>query len=270
MTSANAHGRREVSSGPEIRVLQDAEELAREAADLFTGFGNQAQEQRRPFRVCLSGGSTPKRLYETLASPAVSKQVDWKEVEFYFGDERCVPPDHAQSNFALVNAALFRPLGIAADRIFRMRGEAKPEEAAQEYEKLLRDRFGMGSTGWPRFSLLLLGLGEDGHVASLFPDAPELGERRRAVVPTLAPRDPRQRISLTVPVLNEAEAVLFLVAGIGKAEAVRRVLEDTPAGDQHMPASLVRPLKGRLIWLLDRAAASQLRLAKQGIVSHEE
>jgi 6-phosphogluconolactonase len=260
----------EVSAAPEIRVLQDADELAGEAADLFIGFEHQAHVQRRPFRICLSGGSTPKKLYETLASPAVSKQIDWKEVECYFGDERCVPPDHAQSNFALVNAALFRPLGLATDRIFRMRGEAQPEEAAQEYEKLLRDRFMVGLAGWPGFSLLLLGLGEDGHVASLFPGAPELEESRRAVVPTLAPREPRQRISLTLPVLNEAEAVVFLVAGLTKAEAVRRVLEDTPAGDRHVPASLVRPHKGRLIWLLDRAAASQLRLAKQGIVSHEE
>lgn len=256
-------------TAPEIRVLENHEEVAREAAELFLWFGNQAQAQRGNFQVCLSGGSTPNALYETLASPSNAKQLDWGAVECYFGDERCVPSDDPRSNFAMVNAALFRPLRIPSDRIFRMRGEARPDEAAIEYEKVVRDRVRPDASGWPRFALVLLGLGEDAHVASLFPGGPELAESRRAVVPSLVPVEPKQRLTLTVPVLNEGEAVMFLVSGAAKAQAVRKALEG-PAQDRHVPASFIRPSNGRLIWLLDRAAASHLRLAKQTIVSHEE
>jgi len=256
-------------NAPEIRVLEDQEEVAREAAELFVWLGNQPQAQRGMFRVCLSGGSTPKQLYETLAAPSCAKQLDWGRVECYFGDERCVPADDPRSNFAMANAALFRPLRLAGDRIFRMRGEARPDEAAMEYEKLLRERVKGETPGGVRFTLVLLGLGEDAHVASLFPGGPELAESRRAVIPSLAPVEPRQRLTLTVPILNEAEAVMFLVSGSAKAEAVRKALEG-PTDDRQVPASFIRPRTGRLIWLLDRPAASSLRLSKQTIVSHEE
>jgi 6-phosphogluconolactonase len=260
-----------VVTAPEIRVLDDLTELAREAADLFLWMAEQAIGRAGRFRVCLSGGSTPRRLYEALAvsrgKPGMTP-LDWKAVEFYFGDERCVPSDDPASNFGMVRATLFQALQIRDGQIFRMRGEADPEQAAQEYERLLRDRF--GPAGWPRFDLLLLGLGEDAHVASLFPVSAALYECRRAVVPTVAPREPQRRISLTIPVLNEAEAVLFLVSGPAKAQAVRRALERTGPADPEVPASYVQPLHGRLLWLLDRAAAAELTLARQSIVSHEE
>jgi 6-phosphogluconolactonase len=253
---------------PEIRVLQDIEELSQEAADLFLWVGCQAQQRAGRFRVCLTGGSTPKRMYDTLAASAQGSSMDWRRVEFYFGDERCVPPDDRESNYRLAHDALFRPLKIAESQTFRMRGEAEPQEAATEYDSLLRERITGGA--WPRFDLLLLGLGEDGHVASLFPGSPSVQEQRRTVVATVAPKEPRRRISVTMPVINEAEAVLFLVSGPHKAWAVRRTLERTGPSDPEVPASFVRPAHGRLLWFLDRAAAAELTLAKQSVVSHEE
>lgn len=256
-----------MTAAPEIRILQDPDELAREAADLFGWLGSQAIGMTGRFQVCLTGGSTPKQMYATLATPPYTKQLDWGSAEFYFGDERAVPPDDPHSNYRMANETLFRPLTIASDRVFRMRGELDPDEAARQYEQVLRERFG---PGWPRFALLLLGLGEDGHVASLFPGTPSLRESKRAVIATVSPKPPHQRITLTIPVLNNSEVVLFLVSGSSKAQAVRRTLEHTGPADPEVPATFVRPVNGRLIWLLDRAAAVDLALAKQGIVSHEE
>jgi 6-phosphogluconolactonase len=253
---------------PEIRVLQDIEELAREGADLFLWVGRQSQQRAGCFRVCLTGGSTPKRMYETLATVSPESPLDWTKVEFYFGDERCVAPDDPQSNYRLARDTLFRSLKIPETQTFRMRGEADPEEAAKEYETRLRARVGGG--GWPRFDLLLLGLGEDAHVASLFPRSPALQECGRAVMATVGPKEPRRRISVTMPVINEAELVLFLVSGPHKALAVRRTLERTGPPDPEVPASFVRPIHGRWLWFLDRAAAAELTLAKQSVVSHEE
>ncbi|MBI4400106.1 MAG: 6-phosphogluconolactonase [Nitrospirae bacterium] len=260
-----------MSAAPELRVMNDSEELTREAAELFVWFGEQAIGTRGRFRVALSGGSTPKALYAALAGPAFSGQLDWRRVEFYFGDERCVPPDHAESNFGMANGALFRPLKMAPERIFRMSGESgDPDEAARRYEKLIRERFEAPAPGWPSFDLILLGLGEDGHTASLFPNTQALDERARLVVPSVAPREPKQRLTLTAPAINEARAVVFLVSGPGKATAVHAVLEDRGQNDRQIPAKLVRPVSGRLIWLVDRAAAAALAVTKQNVVSHEE
>jgi len=254
-----------MTGAPEIRVLQDPDELAREAADLIGWLVGQAIEKSGLARICLTGGSTPRTCYETLAR-SYADQLDWRSVEFYFGDERAVPPDHHASNYAMANEALFRPLGLAPEQILRMRGELDPEEAARQYEQVLRERFGPGV---PRFPLLLLGLGEDGHVASLFPGTPGLAESQRLVFATVSPKPPHPRITLTIPVLNNAEVVLFLVSGRSKAKAVQRTLEAVKP-DPQVPATLVRPVNGRLIWLLDRHAAADLTVARQGIVSHEE
>jgi 6-phosphogluconolactonase len=253
---------------PEIRVLQDSEELAREGADLFAWIGSQAHARAGRFKVCLTGGTTPRRMYEALATLYEERRLDVRDVEFYFGDERCVPPDDPASNYRLARDTLFRPLKILETQTFRMHGEVDPEQAAREYETLLQDRLGQG--GWPRFDLLLLGLGDDAHVASLFPGAPSLQECRRAVMATLGPREPRRRISITIPVINHADMVMFLVSGPQKAQAVRRTIDRTGPPDPQVPATFVRPLHGRLLWFLDRAAAAELALAKQSVVSHEE
>lgn len=260
-----------ITMGPELRIMEDDAELAAEAADLFVWLAEQAVAAAGLFRVALSGGSTPAALYAALAGPPFSGQVNWPLVEFYFGDERCVPLQDSESNFGCANDRLFRPLKIAADRIFRMAGEASdPAQAAWQYETLLRERFKTLAPGWPAFDLILLGLGEDGHTASLFPATDALTESRRLVLATVSPRGVRDRLTLTVPVINQASTVIFLVSGPNKARAVRAVLEDQGADPRQWPGKLIRPVKGRLIWIVDRAAAAELAVARQGIVSHEE
>ncbi|TAJ07616.1 MAG: 6-phosphogluconolactonase [Nitrospirae bacterium] len=260
-----------MNAGPELRILENGRELAAEAADLFVWLGNQAIPNKGRFRVALSGGSTPTILHRALATPDLAKQVDWTKVEFFFGDERGVPPDHPESNFGMADATLFRPLGVKPDRIFRMHGEAKDQEqAAREYEAVLHRQFGTKPPAWPHFDLILLGLGEDGHTASLFPGSEALHERTRLVVPSRSPKRVPQRLTLTVPIVNQAQTVVFLVSGAGKAAVVRQVLEGRETDRAQLPAQLIRPEQGRLIWFLDQAAASELALSKQGLVSHEE
>ncbi len=260
-----------MSAGPELHIIENSGELAAEAADLFVWLGNQAIQAGGRFRVALSGGSTPKALHSALAAPGRARQLDWTQVEFFFGDERCVPPDHPESNFGMADETLFRPLAIKRDRIFRMNGEAKEQEqAAREYEAVLHRQFETKPPAWPRFDLILLGLGEDGHTASLFPGTDALNERTRLVVASRSPKGIAQRLTLTIPVVNQARAVVFLVSGSGKAVVVKKVLEGQRVEGARFPAALVRPEQGRLIWFLDQPAASELALSKQGLVSHEE
>jgi len=259
-----------MSGRPELRIFDEARELAAEAADLVVWLAGQAIGRGGRFRVALSGGSTPRALYRALTEPALARQVDWTAVEFFFGDERGVPPDHPESNFGLADQALFRPLGVDESRIFRMKGEsADAEAAARDYEALLRRQFHAEPPAWPRFDLVLLGLGEDAHTASLFPGTPALRETSRLVVPNRAPQGIAQRLTLTAPVVNQAQTVVFLVSGASKAEAVQHVLEDPGDGDR-WPAKLIRPAPGRLLWFLDQPAAARLTVARQQIVSHEE
>ncbi len=259
-----------MSSASELRILENGEELAREAADFVAWAGEQAIKSAGTFRLALSGGSTPRRLYTLLAEPALAGRLDWRRVAVFFGDERCVPPDHADSNFRMANETLFRPLRIAGDRIFRMRGEDEPDQAARHYEESLRREFGVPAPAWPRFDVILLGLGDDGHAASLFPGTPALSEQARLVVSNQAPQGARQRLTFTVPLINQAHAVVFLVSGRSKAPALKAVLEDRTADREKFPAKLIRPEQGRLIWFLDHAAAAELTVEKQRVVTHEE
>lgn len=255
---------------PELRIFDDAHELAAEAADLFLWLGQQALAADGALFVALSGGSTPRALYDALAKPAQAKQLDWAKVRFFFGDERCVPPDHGESNFRLARDHLFAPLKIPPQHVHRMKGELAPETAASRYEAALRDRFDAGSPTIPRFHLVLLGLGDDGHTASLFPGTPALQESQRLVTLGQAPTGVRDRITFTLPLINEAAAVLFLVAGSGKAPAVQAVLEPAGEAPVSLPASLVRPRQGRLLWFLDAAAAGRLAATARQVTSHEE
>ncbi|MCZ6780325.1 MAG: 6-phosphogluconolactonase [Nitrospirae bacterium] len=260
-----------MSAAPELRIMNDSGELAHEAAELFGWLGQQAIASEGSFRVALPGGSTPQALYRTLAGAEFAGMLDWGQVRFFFGDERCVPPDHRDSNFAMVHECLLNPLKIQAERVFRMRGEdSQPERAAREYEDQLRQEFGTPPPAWPCFDLILLGLGEDGHTASLFPETQALGERTRLVVANEAPRGVTPRLTLTVPTINHAKAICFLVTGNSKADMVQTVLEGRDQDTKSVPAKLIKPENGRLIWFMDPAAASELTIAKQGIVSHEE
>lgn len=207
----------------------------------------EAREQSgATFRIALSGARTPQPVYRILAR----KVADWSGWELFFGDERCVPPDNPLSNYFMAMASLKEAAGLSAASVHRMRGEADPEAAAREYEALLRRELGEGRG----LDLVLLGIGANGHTASLFPGGPELEESERWVLPTRSPEPPVQRLSLTLPAIDASARVLFLVQGADKAPVLRQVL----SGDTSLPAALVRPSPGQLQWLVDEGAAQLL------------
>lgn len=240
-----------------VQVFPDNAAVARAAADIFVGLAPPPHERRRLFRVALAGGTTPQALYALLASAEYRNRVAWNQVVFFFGDERAAAPDHQDSNYRMAHEALFRPLGIADTNIYRMQAERLDlEAAAADYERAVRSSF--EGEGMPRFDLIFLGMGPDGHTASLFPGSPALAERRRLVVPvTDAPAPPPRRLTLTVPVLNAARLVLFIVTGADKAPALRDALMGTLSPD-HCPAKSVRSGPDRLAWLVDEAAGGLL------------
>ena len=244
-----------------VQVFRDVAAVARAAADVFVTLAAQAQGEKRPFRVALAGGNTPKALYALLASSEYRSRVDWEGVSFFFGDERAVLPDHPHSNYRMVNETLLHPLGLPAARVHRMRAEVGELDAAAEaYENELRSACG---SSMPQFDLVVLGMGPDGHTASLFPRHPALHERKRWVVPVAdAPKPPSRRLTLTVPVFNDAKLVLFLVTGADKAEALREVLQGTMSPEQ-FPAKYIRPGLERLLWLVDEAAGALLSYSSQ-------
>jgi 6-phosphogluconolactonase len=243
----------------EVHVFRDEDEFSRAAASLFVDVAVAAVRGHGRFAVALSGGSTPKKLYSLLAQPEFSRRTPWDDVHLFWGDERCVPPDHAESNYGMVEEVLLRHLTIPRGNVHRIRGEAPPEQAAAEYDVALRAFFGLAGEAWPRFDLVLLGLGEDGHTASLFPGSPALAEMARlAVASRVMGAGTADRVSLTLPVIDHAAVVAFLVAGERKRSAVARVVRH-PDDHGGLPAQRVRPSDGQLLWLLDEAAAAGIR-----------
>lgn len=208
--------------------------------------------------LTLSGGSTPKTLYETLTTPRWRSSFEWPRMEFLFGDERLVPPEHPESNYGLALRALFHPLAIDSSCIHRMKGEQQETAAAREYEARLRTVTGCRPPAIPCLDIVLLGIGGDGHIASLFPGTPALQEREHLVVVGRAPTGIQSRLTITLGVINQADVVLFLVTGSNKGEIVRRVLEPQSEADRRLPAAMVRPQQGRLMWMLDQSAAANL------------
>jgi 6-phosphogluconolactonase len=255
----------------ELRVVDDLHAVGAEAADLMLWLADDAIRQRGRFTMALSGGKTPQALYERLASPTLGARIRTLAADYFFGDERGVPPDHAESNFGAARAAFFAPLGLPADRIHRMPADASDLDAAsREYEAQIRARLGASAPAFPRFDLILLGIGDDGHTASLFPHAPQLAERTRAVVPSESPRGIARRMTFTFPLINAARTVLFLVTGGAKADAVHHILDRRDADPSQYPARRVQPTDGRLIWILDDAAAAKLDLTARRVPSDEE
>jgi 6-phosphogluconolactonase len=234
-----------------VNIYESSAELAEAAAQEFAARAGEAIDQRGRFAVVLAGGSTPKATYEILARDYADR-IDWSNVHFFFGDERSVPPDHEGSNYRMAREALLDH--VPAGSVHRMQGELPPDEAAEAYEQELRDFF--GSEELPRFDLILLGTGGDGHTASLFPETAALEVHDRWVVANPVLKLETTRITLTVPVINAARAVYFLVAGEGKAGPVAEILEGTPDPRQY-PATLIQP-QGGPKWMLDRPAASEL------------
>ncbi len=240
-----------------VRVCPDRPSLARAAAGEFVATlsgGSRA----KPQRVLLSGGKTPEPMYRALAAAPMRSRLDWGTIECFFADERPVPPDHPDSNYGLARRALFEPLGSDAPRAYRMRGEAADlAMAARRYESEMRERFGVPPPAVPAFDLALLGLGADGHVASLFPGAAPSETPTRLVEAIYVDTLHVTRMTVTYPVLNAARHVVFVVAGHEKAEALLRTLAPEP-GKEPTPAALVVPSEGDVLWLVDRDAARGL------------
>jgi 6-phosphogluconolactonase len=243
-------------SDHKIIVCDTSEALFVRAAEEITHLAGEAICTHGEFTLCLTGGSTPASTYELLAT-RFHLSVDWKEVQFYWGDERCVPPDDPESNFGMANRTMLSKLELRPDQVHRMRGEASPQQAAEEYEAELRSAFGLDNPGeFPSFNLVLLGLGDNSHIASLFPHHPALHEEERLAVAVEVDAKPPKRISLTVPVINHAQHVIFLVNGEKKAQAVQNVLQG-PANPELYPAQYVESREA--LWLLDKGAASLLK-----------
>lgn len=243
-------------SEPKLIILDDAQSLHVHAAEEIAHFAGEAICMHAEFTLCLSGGSTPAATYELLAE-RFRLSVDWKAVQFFWGDERCVPPDDPASNFGMANRMMLSRLDLRPDQIHRIRGEDPPAQAARAYEEELRASFGLGEGEFPCFNLTLIGLGDNVHVASLFPGHPAIHERERIAVAVEVDAPQRHRVTLTPPVLNNSARVMFLVAGDDKAAAVKRALEG-PRDPDRFPAQIIAPVHGEAVWLLDRAAASLL------------
>ncbi len=242
---------------PDIRVFDDLPALSRAAASLFIDSCQQAIRSRTRALVALSGGNTPAELYKLLAQSPYAEQVDWRNVHVFWGDERCVPPDDPQSSYRQAYDALLSRVDIPAGNIHRAQGEAQPQEAALDYALVLKN-FASPPLSWPRFDLVLLGMGEDGHTASLFPGSPVDVAAPTAAVTANYQGRPANRVTLTPILFNEARRVLFLVSGESKSQTLANVLNGDYDPDL-LPAQRIRPVDGELIWLVDRAAASRLR-----------
>jgi 6-phosphogluconolactonase len=246
-----------LSAAAQIRTLTTPQELFAAAAEEVIRATNESVAQRGRFTIALSGGSTPKSLFNLLATNAKST-LPWNSMFFFWGDERHVPPTDPDSNYRMANEAMLSRIPVAAGNVFRIPAENPDASAAADaYEENLRKFFALGPKELPRFDLILLGLGPDGHTASLFPGTAALHEKSRLVVANWVEKLHTSRITLTLPVLNAAHCVAFLVSGTDKAPALHEVLEGTAPADQY-PAKLIHPTDGRLIWVIDRAAASEL------------
>ncbi len=239
-------------SEADIRILNTPQELFQAAATEFIALASTAIRRHGKFTVALSGGSTPKSLYSVLARSA----LPWDKIFFFWSDERHVPPDHPDSNYRMAKEALLSKVPVPPENIFRVRAEEKDANVvAKDYEEALKLFFRLKPGEFPRFDLILLGLGPDGHTASLFPNTAALNETKRLVVANWVEKFKTNRITFTYPVLNYAACVIFLVSGGDKSEIVREVLEN-PGAD--LPSQKVHPANGRLLWLLDKDAASKL------------
>jgi 6-phosphogluconolactonase len=242
----------------DIRVFKDSPAVAQAAADMIVAEARQAASAGRNFSLVLSGGSTPKLLYQLLAAEPYRSHVDWGKVELFFGDERVVPVDHADSNYRMANEALISRVPLKPENVHRMRGEIDPNDAAIEYGKMLKARFGEGGP-----DITLLGMGDDGHTASLFPFTSALDETHHRCVAHFVEKSTTGkswRITMTAPFINRSAKLLLLVTGASKAARVAEILHG-PRDPKRLPIQLIDPASGQLIWMLDEAAAKNISAA---------
>ena len=246
---------------PDVRILINIDAIANRAAQDFLQSATQAVSEKGSFTVALSGGSTPKALYSLLATDAALRsQLPWDKMYMYFGDERSVGPDHPDSNFRMATETMLSKVPIKPEQVFRIKGEYKDtEKAAQEYEQVLRTSFKIAEGQVPRFDLVFLGIGNEGHTASLFPGTKALHETKRLVVRNWVGKLYTNRITLTAPAINNAARVVFMVTGADKALALKGILEGPYEPDQ-LPAQIIQPPNGILLWLVDTVAGGMLSI----------
>jgi len=240
----------------EIRILPDAATLNRAAADEFIRCAREAIAARGRFAVALSGGSTPKAVYGLLAADQAdsTRRLPLENIHFFFGDERAVPPSDPESNYRMAGESLLSNIPVPPENVHRVKAELDAKTAAGLYQEELRRFFHPGAGEWPRFDLIMLGMGPDGHTASLFPDSLALSERSLLVMANWVEKFNTYRITFTYPVLNAAAEVMFLVSGAGKAEMLKDVLE----GPEIYPCQRVKPVNGNLLWMVDQPAGRLL------------
>lgn len=249
----------------EIKRYANASQLAQAAADQFIEIGTHAINSRGYFAVALSGGSTPKRLFQLLAEPPHKTAIDWQKVFVFWGDERSVGPEHPESNYGMAYEFLLGQIPIPAANVFRMKGEEEPAQAAADYKAAIRQFFSARQTDnptQPRFDLIHLGMGDDGHTLSLFPESEAVyaavaGTVEQGVVANYVAKFDTWRITLTTKIANNAAHVSFLVGGANKASVLKEVLQG-PYDPTRLPSQLINPASGQLIWMLDEDAASKL------------
>jgi 6-phosphogluconolactonase len=256
-----------MTNNREVRILADANSIAQTAAAEFLEVAQQAVSEKGSFSVALAGGSTPKALYSLLATnPLLQAKVPWSKIQFFFGDERHVPPTDEESNFRMAEEAMLGKAPVDAKQVHRIKGEKRnAAQAAEEYEQDLRASFRLQAGEFPRFDLVLLGMGPEGHTASLFPGTKALKEERRLVVSNWVGKFYTDRITFTPPVLNNAARVIFMVHGEEKAPALKAVLEG-PYEPEQLPAQMIQPKQGKVLWLVDPSAASMLVPKAKGAV----
>src|SRR6266436_3176262 len=248
-----------MANNREVRILADANSIAQTAAAEFLEAAQQAVSEKGLFSVALAGGSTPKALYGLLATnPLLQAKVPWSKIQFFFGDERHVTPTDEESNFRMAEEAMLGKAPVDPKQVHRIKGEKRnAAQAAEEYEQDLRASFRLQAGEFPRFDLVLLGMGPEGHTASLFPGTKALKEERRLVVSNWVGKFYTDRITLTPPVLNNAARVIFMVHGEEKSPALKAVLEGPYEPDQ-LPAQIIKPREGKVLWLVDPSAAAML------------
>ena len=242
-----------------IKTFSDAPALSEAVAKRWVELAREAVDERGAFHVALSGGSTPRRAFERLAEPDMAQEVEWKRIHIYWSDERCVPPDSPDSNYRMAHEAFLQRMPCPPDNVHRIHAEQpNPQQAARDYVETLKTYLPEArETGIGRFDLIMLGLGTDGHTASLFPDTQVLDVRDRAVAAVYVDKLESWRVTLTYPIINNARHLLVMAEGEAKAKIVRAVFEE-PEGERY-PIQRIKPLTGVLEWYLDAAAVSEVK-----------
>ncbi|HEY9786095.1 MAG TPA: 6-phosphogluconolactonase [Candidatus Obscuribacterales bacterium] len=246
----------------QLSIFDSVDDLVDVTIERFIWLSEEAIKRRGRFTVALSGGHTPKVIYERLASPEVAQRIEWSKVYFFMGDERCVPDDSEDNNFRMARLSMLSKLKIPHENLFPTQGQDKdPAQSALDYENTIRKFFGVKEGDWPAFDLMFMGLGPDGHTASLFPNTAALSEMRRLVVANYVERLKSWRITMTLPLINRSRHIIFVVSGSEKAD----VLADILSSDEvKYPSQLVRPHEGELEWFVDREAAAKTNLSHIG------